>query len=78
MELRMALLMIRPTYSTTSTTRGQTDTTSFVFGTDEHTYFYLLFVYLTANFNLLSRGQPHSPDVKHCVIQFRPEGHREP
>ena len=70
--------MIRPTDSTTSTTRGQTVTTSFVFGTDEHTYFYLLFVYLTANFDPLSRRQPHSSDVKHWVIQFWPEGHREP
>ena len=25
-----------------------------------------------------ARGQPHSPDVNHCVLHFRPEGHREP
>ena len=23
-------------------------------------------------------GQPHSPDVNHCVLHFRPEGHWEP
>lgn len=23
-------------------------------------------------------GQPHSPDFNHCIIQFRPVGHREP
>ena len=32
----------------------------------------------TANFGPLSRGQPHSPDVNHCVLHIRPEGHREP
>ena len=31
-----------------------------------------------ANFGPLSRGQPHSPDVNHCILHFRPEGHREP
>ena len=31
-----------------------------------------------ANFGPLSRGQPHSPDVNHCVLHFQPEGHREP
>ena len=31
-----------------------------------------------ANFGQLLRGQPHSPDVNHCVIHFRLEGHREP
>ena len=31
-----------------------------------------------AKFGPLSRGQPHSPDVNHCVLHFRPEGHREP
>ena len=31
-----------------------------------------------ANFGLLSRVQPHSPDVNHCVLHFRPEGHWEP
>ena len=32
----------------------------------------------TANFGPLSRGQPHSPDVNHCVLHIQPEGHREP
>ena len=41
-------------------------------------FFYLLFGCPTANFGPLSRGQPHSPDVNHCVLHFRPEGHREP
>ena len=31
-----------------------------------------------ANFGPLSRGPPHSPDVNHCVLHFRPGGHREP
>ena len=31
-----------------------------------------------ANFGPLSRGQPHSPDVNHCILHFHPEGHREP
>ena len=32
-----------------------------------------------ANFGPLSRGQPHSPNVNHCIfLHFRPEGHREP
>ena len=26
----------------------------------------------------LSRGQPHSPDVNHCILHFQPEGYREP
>ena len=26
----------------------------------------------------LSRGQPYSPDVNHCVLHFRPEGQLEP
>ena len=30
------------------------------------------------NFKPLSRGQPHSPDVNHCVLHFRPKGHWEP
>ena len=38
----------------------------------------LLFGCPMANFGPLSRGQPHSPDVNHCVLHFRPEGHREP
>ena len=29
-------------------------------------------------FGPLSRGQPHSPDVNHFVLYFRPEGHQEP
>ena len=41
-------------------------------------FFKLLFGCPTANFGPLSRGQPHSPDVNHCVLHFRPEGHREP
>ena len=39
-------------------------------------FFKLLFGCPTANFGPLSRGQPHSPDVNHCVLHFRPEGHR--
>ena len=31
-----------------------------------------------ANFGPLSRGHPHPPNVNHCVLHFRPEGHREP
>ena len=31
-----------------------------------------------ANFGRLSGGQPHSLDVNHCVLHFRPEGHWEP
>ena len=23
-------------------------------------------------------GQPHPPDVNHCVLHFRPEGHQDP
>ena len=38
-------------------------------------FFKLLFGCPTANFGPLSRGQPHSPDVNHCVL---PEGHRKP
>ena len=38
----------------------------------------LLFGCPTANFRPLSRGQPHSPDVNHCVLHFRPEDHGEP
>ena len=30
------------------------------------------------NFGALLMGQPHSPDLNHFVIQFRPEGHQEP
>ena len=32
----------------------------------------------TANFGPLSRGQPHSPNVNHCLLHFRPKGHWEP
>ena len=32
----------------------------------------------TANFGTLSTGQPLSPNVDHCVIQFQAEGHWEP
>ena len=51
------------------------------------TYHKLLFkvfffnCYLAAprpTFGPLSRGQPHSPDVNHFVLYFRPEGHQEP
>ena len=31
-----------------------------------------------ANFGPLSRGQPHSSVVNHCVLHFRPKGHQEP
>ena len=60
------------------------------FGTDEHTYFYLLLGYPTTNFGLFLRDGlatpqptlgcfwPHSPHFKCCVIQFRPEGQFEP
>ena len=60
------------------------------FGTDEHTYFYLLLGYPTTNFGLFLRDGlatpqptlgcfwPHSPHCKCCVIQFRPEGQFEP
>ena len=38
----------------------------------------LLFGCPTANFGSLLRGQPHSPDVNHCVLHFSFEGHWEP
>ena len=38
---------------------------------------YLLFGCPTANFEPLSRGQPHSRYVSHCVLHIRPEGHQE-
>ena len=38
----------------------------------------MLFGCPTANFGILSRGQPHSPDVNHCILHIQPEGHREP
>ena len=41
-------------------------------------FFKLLFCCPTANFGSLSRGQPHSPDVSQCVLNFWPEGHWEP
>ena len=38
--------------------------------------FCLLFGCLSARFVPLSRGQPHSPDLDHCVlIDFQPGGH---
>ena len=41
-------------------------------------HFFFLFGRPTANFGSLSRGQPHSPDVNHCVfLHFQPKGHRE-
>ena len=30
------------------------------------------------NFGPSSRGQPHSPDVNHCIFHFQPKGHWEP
>ena len=30
-----------------------------------------------ANFGPLSKGQPHSPNVNHHIIQFQHEGHWE-
>ena len=42
-------------------------------------YIFLTAIWLPmANFGLLSRWQPHSPDVNHYVLHFRPEGHRRP
>ena len=41
-------------------------------------FFKLLFGCPKAKFGLLLRGQPHSPDVNHCVLHFRPEDHWEP
>ena len=38
----------------------------------------LLFGCPTAKFGPLSRGEPHSPDVNHCILHFRPKGYREP
>ena len=38
----------------------------------------LLFGCPTANSGPLLRGQSHSPDVNHCVLDFRLEGHQEP
>ena len=31
-----------------------------------------------AKFEPLSKGHPHSPDINHCIFQFRPEGQWEP
>ena len=31
-------------------------------------FFYLIFDYTTANIGLLSRAQPHHPNVNHCVF----------
>ena len=44
----------------------------------EGLFFQLVFGCPTANFGPLPRGQPHSPDLNHCILHFRPEGHREP
>ena len=30
------------------------------------------------SFGPLLRGQPHLPNVNHCILHFQPEGHREP
>ena len=43
----------------------------------EYTFFWL-FGCPTANFGRLWRGQPHSPDNNHCIIQFQLEGYRKP
>ena len=45
--------------------------------TQQFIFLKLLFGYRTANFGSLLRGQPHLPDVNHCVLHFRPEGYRE-
>ena len=36
-------------------------------------FFELLFGCPATNFGPLLRGQPHSPDVNHCVLHFQPE-----
>ena len=41
-------------------------------------FFKLLFACPKVNFGPLLRGQTHAPDVNHCVLHFRPEGHQEP
>ena len=41
-------------------------------------FFNLLFGCPMANFGPLSRGQPHAPDVNHCITQFQLEDHQEP
>ena len=41
--------------------------------------FFLTAIWLPlANFGTLSRRQPHSPNVNHCVLPIRPKGHQEP
>ena len=41
-------------------------------------FFYLLFGSPTANFEPLSRRQPHSPNVNHLHLHIQPEGHWQP
>ena len=41
-------------------------------------FFLLLIGCPMANFGPFTKGQPHSPDVNHCVLHFWPEGHQEP
>ena len=47
-------------------------------------YIYIFFLNLTAvwlphgQLRAIIEGQPHSPDVNHCILHIRPEGHREP
>ena len=41
-------------------------------------FFYLLFDCLTAEFGSLSRGQPHSPIVNHCVFTIQSLRHWDP
>ena len=37
---------------------------------EKNSFFYPLFGCLTANFGLLSHGQPLLPNVNHCVLAF--------
>ena len=41
-------------------------------------YFFNCYLAAPRPFGPLSRGQPHSPDVNHCVLHFRLGGHQEP
>ena len=41
-------------------------------------FFFLLFGSPTANFEPLSRRQPHSPNVNHLHLHIQPEGHWQP
>ena len=66
---------------------GQTLSSKFGKGSNQHfvfkvvladLFFKLLFGCPTTNFGPLLRRKPHSPNVNHCVLHIRPEGHREP